>query len=80
MLHVPHFVFIFLTLYSLAFRSVFFSHLAVKSFGIIFLLSIISSMFGFVTYYKSLKIIGLNFLAIESNNFRFICPHSLVLL
>lgn len=37
-------------------------------------------MFGFVTYYKSLKIIGLNFLAIESNNFRFICPHSLVLL
>ena len=37
-------------------------------------------MFGFATAYKSLKIIGLSFLAIESNNFRFISPHDLALL
>ena len=52
----------------------------IKSFGIIVLLSIIFTMFGFATAYKSLKIIGLSFLAIESNNFRFIQPHDLIIL
>lgn len=52
----------------------------IKSFGIIVLISIIFTMLGFATAYKSLKIIGLSFLAIESNNFRFISPHDLGLL
>ena len=52
----------------------------IKSFGIIVLLSVIFTMLGFASAYKSLKIIGLSFLAIESNNFRFISPHNLALL
>ena len=52
----------------------------IKSFGIIVLLSTIFTIFGFATAFKSLKIIGLSFLAIESNNFRFIQPHDLIIL
>ncbi|WP_297811763.1 ABC transporter permease [uncultured Finegoldia sp.] len=52
----------------------------IKSFGIIVLLSTIFTMFGFASAYKSLKIIGLSFLAIESNNFRFISAHNLMIL
>lgn len=37
-------------------------------------------MFGFATAFKSLKIIGLSFLAIEANNLRFINVHDLGLL
>ena len=52
----------------------------IKSFGIIVLLSSIFTIIGFVTAYKSLKIIGLSFLAIESNNFRYISIYNLGLL
>lgn len=44
----------------------------VKSFGITVFLSSIFTIVGFITAFKSLKIIGLSFLAIESNNFRLI--------
>lgn len=50
----------------------------IKSFGIIVFLSSIFTMIAFGTAYKSLKIIGLSFLAIESNNFRFINLHDLL--
>lgn len=52
----------------------------IKSFGITVLLSVIFTMFGFATAFKSLKIIGLSFLAIEANNLRFINVHDLGLL
>ena len=52
----------------------------IRSFGIIVLLSSVFTMVGFATAYKSLKIIGLSYLAIEANNFRFISPHNLALL
>lgn len=52
----------------------------IKSFGIIVLLSSIFTILGFATAYKSLKIIGLSFLAIESNNFRYINTYDLGLL
>lgn len=51
-----------------------------KSFGIIILLSSLFTILGFATAYKSLKIIGISFLAIESNNFRFINVQDLGLL
>ena len=59
-----------------------FSSLAIriKSFGIIVLLSVIFTMVGFAFAYKSLKIIGLSFLAIEANNFRFINSYDFILL
>ena len=59
-----------------------FSALAIRirSFGIIVLLSTVFTMFGFATAYRALKIIGLSYLAIEANNFRFISPHDLILL
>lgn len=49
-----------------------------KSFGIIVLLSSIFTIIGFASAYQSLKIIGLSFLAIEANNFRFISPQNLL--
>ena len=52
----------------------------IKSFGIIVLLSTVFTMLGFATAYRSSKIIGLSFLAIESNNFRFINAHDLGML
>ena len=52
----------------------------IRSFGIIVLLSSMFTIFGFATAYKSLKIIGLSFLSIEANNFRFINAHDLGLL
>ena len=52
----------------------------IRSFGIIVLLSTIFTMFGFASAFRSLKIVGLSFLAIEANNLRFINPHDLVLL
>lgn len=52
----------------------------IKSFGIIVLLSSAFTILGFATTFKSLKIIGLSFLAIESNNFRYISPQDLGLL
>ena len=52
----------------------------IRSFGIIVLLSSVFTMVGFATSYKSLKIIGLSYLAIEANNFRFISSHDLALL
>ena len=52
----------------------------IRSFGIIVLLSAIFTMLGFASTYKSLKIVGLSFLAIEANKFRFINPHDLTLL
>ena len=52
----------------------------IKSFGIIVLLSSMFTMLGFATAYKALKIIGISFLAIESNNFRYINAHDLGLL
>lgn len=59
-----------------------FSALAIKikSFGIIVLLSSIFTILGFGTAYKALKIVGLSFLAIESNNLRFINTHDLIFL
>lgn len=59
-----------------------FSALAIriKSFGIIVLLSSIFTILGLGTAYRALKIIGLSFLAIESNNLRFINLHDLGLL
>lgn len=51
-----------------------------RSFGIIVLLSTIFTMFGFASAIRSLKIVGLSFLAIEANNFRFINPHDLLVL
>lgn len=50
----------------------------IKSFGIIVLLSTIFTMLGFASAYKSLTIIGLSFLSIEANNFRFISAHNLM--
>lgn len=52
----------------------------IRSFGIVVLLSTIFTMFGFASSYRSLKIVGLSFLAVEANNFRFINPHDLSLL
>lgn len=52
----------------------------IRSFGIIVLLSSVFTMVGFATSYKALKIIGLSYLAIEANNFRFISSHDLALL
>ncbi|WP_311516511.1 ABC transporter permease [uncultured Anaerococcus sp.] len=52
----------------------------IRSFGIIVLLSTIFTMFGFASAMRSLKIVGLSFLAIEANNFRFINPHDLLVL
>lgn len=52
----------------------------IKSFGIIVLLSTAFTILGFATAYRSLKIIGLSFLAIEANNFRFINAHDLGML
>ncbi|KXO15847.1 ABC transporter permease [Peptoniphilus sp. GNH] len=52
----------------------------IKSFGVIILLSTILTILGFASAYKSLKIIGISFLAIEANNFRFINAHDLALL
>lgn len=52
----------------------------IKSFGITVLLSSIFTILGFITAYKQLKIIGLSFLAIESNNLRFIKTKDLKLL
>lgn len=52
----------------------------IRSFGIIVLLSSAFTMLGFATAYRSLKVIGLSFLAIESNNFRYINAHDLALL
>lgn len=52
----------------------------IRSFGIVVLLSTIFTMFGFASSYRSLKIVGLSFLAVEANNFRFISPHDLSLL
>lgn len=49
-----------------------------KSFGIIVLLSSIFTIIGFASAYQSLKLIGLSFLAIEANNFRFISPQNLL--
>lgn len=49
-----------------------------KSFGIIVLLSSIFTIMGFASAYQSLKLIGLSFLAIEANNFRFISPSNLL--
>lgn len=49
-----------------------------KSFGIIVLLSSIFTIMGFASAYQSLKIVGLSFLAIEANNFRFISPQNLL--
>lgn len=49
----------------------------IKSFGITVLLSSVFTMFGFATAYKSMKIIGLSFLSIESNNFRYINSHDM---
>lgn len=49
-----------------------------KSFGIIVLLSSIFTIIGFASAYQSLKIVGLSFLAIEANNFRFISPQNLL--
>lgn len=59
-----------------------FSTLAIriKSFGIIVLLSSIFTILGLGTAYRALKIVGLSFLAIESNNLRFINLHDLSLL
>ncbi len=59
-----------------------FSALAIriKSFGIIVLLSSIFTILGLGTAYRALKIVGLSFLAIESNNLRFINAHDLSLL
>ena len=59
-----------------------FSALAIriKSFGIIVLLSSIFTILGLGTAYRALKIVGLSFLAIESNNLRFINLHDLGLL
>ncbi|UQK61144.1 ABC transporter permease [Ezakiella coagulans] len=59
-----------------------FSALAIKikSFGIIVLLSSIFTILGLGTAYKALKIVGLSFLAIESNNLRFINTHDLIFL
>lgn len=59
-----------------------FSALAIriKSFGIIVLLSSIFTILGLGTAYRALKIVGLSFLAIESNNLRFINLHDLSLL
>ena len=59
-----------------------FSELAIKikSFGIIVLLSSIFTILGLGTAYKALKIVGLSFLAIESNNLRFINTHDLIFL
>lgn len=59
-----------------------FSTLAIriKSFGIIVLLSSIFTILGLGTAYRALKIVGLSFLAIESNNLRFINLHDLGLL
>ena len=51
-----------------------------KSIGMIVLLSSLFTILGFATAYKSLKIIGISFLAIESNNFRFINVQDLGLL
>ena len=52
----------------------------IRSFGIIVLLSSVFTVLGFATTYKALKIIGLSYLAIEANNFRFISAHDLSLL
>ena len=52
----------------------------IKSFGIIVLLSSAFTVLGFATTFKSLKIIGLSFLAVESNNFRYLNPQDLGLL
>lgn len=52
----------------------------IKSFGIIVLLSTIFTIFGFATAFKSLKIVGLSFLAIEANNLRYIGINDLALL
>ena len=52
----------------------------IKSFGITVLLSSIFTIFGFATAFRSLKIVGLSFLAIESNNFRYINTHDFGLL
>ena len=52
----------------------------IRSFGIIVLLSSVFTVLGFATAYKALKIIGLSYLAIEANNFRFISAHDLCLL
>ena len=52
----------------------------IKSFGIIVLLSSIFTILGLGTAYRALKIVGLSFLAIESNNLRFINLHDLSLL
>ena len=59
-----------------------FSALAIriKYFGIIVLLSSIFTILGLGTAYRALKIVGLSFLAIESNNLRFINLHDLSLL
>lgn len=52
----------------------------IRSFGIIVLLSSVFTMVGFATTYKALKIIGLSYLAIVANNFRFINSHDLAIL
>ena len=52
----------------------------IKSFGITVLLSTVFTMFGFATAYKQMKIIGLSFLSIESNHFRYINSHDMILL
>lgn len=52
----------------------------IRSFGIIVLLSTIFTIFGFASAFRSLKIVGLSFLAIEANNLWFINPHDLSLL
>ena len=51
-----------------------------RSFGIIVLLSSVFTVLGFATAYKALKIIGLSYLAIVANNFRFINSHDLAIL
>ena len=52
----------------------------IKSFGITILMSSIFTMLGFASAFKSLKIIGLSFLAVEANNFRFIKVEDLLVL
>lgn len=52
----------------------------IKSFGIIVLLSSMFTILGFASTYKSLKVVGLSFLAIESNHLRYINTHDLGLL
>ena len=52
----------------------------IKSFGITVFLSSIFTIVGFITAFKSLKIIGLSFLAIESNNFRLISINDFLIL